>query len=121
MAINSTFANFPKSTPTAAMEIMLDIEPLHLFCVQEAVAARVILDAILDFGWHGTSHTKRHAISHMKFLETKLEKFKISPGRTDRCNMLKWSYGFKINWDSFDGAAKRRQNSLLIIFRSWTL
>ena len=35
MAIN-TFASFPKSTPTAALEIMLDVMPLHLFCRKEA-------------------------------------------------------------------------------------
>ena len=67
MAIN-TFANFPKSTPTVALEVMLDVKPLHLFCIQEALAARVRLDSVLEFGWHGTSHTKNHATSHMKFL-----------------------------------------------------
>ena len=56
MAIN-TFANFPKSTPTAALEVMLDVMPLHLFCVQEALAARTRLNSVLKFGWHGTSHT----------------------------------------------------------------
>ena len=49
MAINM-FVCYPKSTPTAALEIMLDVQPLHLFCVQGAVAARIRLDEVLKFG-----------------------------------------------------------------------
>ena len=110
MAIN-TFANFPRSTPTCALEIMLDIKPLHLFCVQEAVAARVRLDPVLEFGWNGEAHTKRHKYSHMRFLEDKLKRYKINPRGTDSCHLLKWNSGFKINRESFNGAAKHRQLS----------
>ena len=115
MAIN-TFANFPKSTPTIALEVMLDILPLHLFCVQEATAARLRLDDVLEFGWHGTSHTKLHATSHMKFLEGKLQEFNLDVRNTDRFNGLKWGEGFKINRDSFDGAAKHRQLTQLNVY-----
>ena len=115
MAIN-TFANFPRSTPTTALEIMLDIKPLHLFCIQEALAARVRLDAVLEFGWHGTSHTKRHSTSHMKFLESKLKQYKINPQGSDRCHQVKWNDGFKINWDSFNGESKHRQLSQYNIY-----
>ena len=96
MAMN-TFANYPKSTPTAALEIMLDVMPLHLFCKQEAIAARARLDPVLEFGWHGTAHTKNHAVSHMKFLQNNLDYHGIDPSCTDRCNVLKWNMGYKIN------------------------
>ena len=102
MAIN-TFANFPRSTPTSALEVMLDLMPLHLFCVQEAV------DAVLEFDWHGTSHTKNHAVSHMKFLQDKMDTFGIRSGQTDGCNTLMWDRKFKINRESFDGRAKHRK------------
>ena len=115
MAMN-TFANFPKSTPTTALEIMLDVMPLHLFCVKEALAARVRLHEVLEFGWHGGSHTKNHACSHMKFLEDKLAEFQIRPGESDVCSQLKWNTGFKINWDSFNGEAKHRQPSQYKVF-----
>ena len=88
---------------------MLDILPLHLLCIQEATLARLRLDEVLEFGWDGTSHTKRHAVSHMKFLEDKLQTYGTSPGDTDRCSTVLWSAGYKINWDSFDGHAKHRQ------------
>ena len=107
MAMN-TFANFPKSTPTTALEVMLDVKPLHLFCVEEALAARIRLDDVLEFEWHRTSHTKRHSVSHMKFLNDKLAKYQITPGQTDRCHDLMWNTGYKINWDSFSGEAKHR-------------
>ena len=115
MAIN-TFASFPKSTPTTALEIMLDIKPLHLFCVQEALAARIRLDPVLEFGWDGLSHTKTHSTSHMKFLQNKLEKYDINPDSTDRCSVMKWSAGFKINRESFDGSAKHRQPTQFNVF-----
>ena len=97
MAMN-TFACFPKSTPTTALEIMLDIKPLHLMCVQEALAARMRLDTMIEFGWHGTSHTKRHAVSHLKFLQEKLGKFGITPSDSDKCSLLKWNTGFKVKF-----------------------
>ena len=115
MAMN-TFASFPKSTPTTALEIMLDVTPLHLFCIQEAVAARVRLDAVLELGWHGTSHTKNHAVSHMRFLNDRLEDMGIDTKGTDRCSRLKWSNGFKINRDSFNGEAKHRKASQYNVF-----
>ena len=115
MAIN-TFANFPRSTPTVALEVMLDIEPLHLFCIQEAIAARVRLDRVLEFGWDGLTHTKTHAVSHMRFLQEKLMKLDIDPGNSDRCSKRMWNNGFRINRDSFDGAAKHRRPSQYNIF-----
>ena len=115
MAIN-TFANFPKSTPTVALEVMLDIMPLHIFCVQEAMAARVRLDQVLEFGWHGTSHTKNHSVSHMKYLENQLERTKIVPGDSDACNQVKWNPGFRVNWESYDGKAKHRQLSQVNVY-----
>ena len=115
MAIN-TFANFPKSTPTTALEVMLDIKPLHLFCIQEALAARVRLDRVLDFGWHGTSHTKNHAISHMGFLQNKMDLYGLDPQSVDKRSEVRWNHKFKINRDSFDGAAKHRRLSQLNVY-----
>ena len=115
MAIN-TFASFPRSTPTAALGVMLDIPPLHLFCIQEAVAARIRMDDVLEFGWHGTSHTKRHAVSHMKFLEDKLRAYHLEATGSDRCSKMMWKTGYKINLESFDGHAKHRQTSQINVY-----
>ena len=95
---------------------MLDIKPLHLFCVQEALAARIRLNSVLEFDWHGTSHTKTHAISHMKFLNDKLKQFKIDPSGSDRCSSLEWSTGFRVNWESFDGSSKHRRPAQVNVY-----
>ena len=55
LAIN-TFGTFPRSTPTRALEIIVYVLPLHLFCEQEALAARIRLDNVLP--WTGTGKTK---------------------------------------------------------------
>ena len=107
MAIN-TMGSFPKSTPTAALEVMLDIMPLHLYCAQEALAARGRLHGAVSIDWDGLSHTKTHAVSHLRFLEDMLQSNNINLDNSDRCSELKWSSGFTINRDSFDGAAKHR-------------
>ena len=107
MAIN-TFANFPRSTPTAALEVMLDVMPLHIFCVGEALAARIRLSEVVSFGWDGESHTKHHRLSHMKFLEKKIAEYKLDFDDTDTCNITRDKANYKINHDSFDGKAKHR-------------
>ena len=107
MAIN-TFGSFPKSTPTAALEVMLDVMPLHLFCKQEALASRTRLDGVLQRDWMGTSNKKTHAVSHLKYWDNALQDFKIDPSSCDRHSGMKWNTGFKINTDSFDGTAKHR-------------
>ena len=107
MAIN-TFAHFPKSSPTAALEIMLDIAPLHLFCQQEGLAARSRLGAVLNLGWDGNSHTKTHATSHLKHWDNLTSQYQINIQDTDRCSTTKWAVGFRVNEASFNGASKHR-------------
>ena len=110
MAMN-TFANFPRSTPTTTLEVMLDVMPLHIHCVGEALAARVRLDKVVTFGWDGLSHTKRHRVSHMRFLEDKMNDYKMEITNPDCCNQLRRSVNYKINRDSFSGEAKHRSRT----------
>ena len=107
MAIN-TFASFPKSTPTAALEVMLDVMPLHLFCQREGTAARIRLKEVIGRDWEGTCDRKTHAISHMRHWDNVLEQYKINLSNTDACSLVKWNAGFHINRDSFDGKAMHR-------------
>ena len=107
MAMN-TFGSFPRSTPTSALEVMLDVMPLHLHCLREGLATRIRLDAALKLDWDGTNHNKTHATSHLRFWKDRLEDCKISSDNTDGCTMVKWSAGFILNRDSFDGKAKHR-------------
>ena len=107
MAIN-TMGIFPRSTPTATLEIMLDIMPLHLFCQQEAMKARVRLDDVVELAWEGKNDKKTHAISHLKYWEETLKQHDISTYDNDKCASTRWNNGFRINRDSFDGKARHR-------------
>ena len=107
MAIN-TFGSFPKSTPTAALEVMLDILPLELYARQEGLASRSRLNNVVSLAWNGTSDKKTHAISHLKYWDELLHRYAINPSSIDRCTAVKWSTGFRLNRDSFNGATKHR-------------
>ena len=115
MAIN-TFGRFPKSTPTAALEVMLDIAPLHLFCQQEGLAARTRLSGVVDIDWTGTTTNKTHNVSHLRHWAQALGDLNIDPSDNDRCSITKWSTGFRLNRDSFTGEAKHRHRTQYNIY-----
>ena len=115
MAIN-TFGTFPKSTPTQALEIIFDIMPLHLFCRQEGLAARIRLDDVVHLDWQGENALKTHSISHLKYWSNTLNKYQITPNHSDRCNLIRWSTGYRINKESFTGDAKHRKPTQINLF-----
>lgn len=61
MAMN-TFSNFPKSTPTRRLEIMLDVSPLHLHCLHKGLAALIRLDKNTTLDWSGRTCNITHAM-----------------------------------------------------------
>ena len=52
----------------------------------------------------------------MKFKQDRLTQLQIDPKDTDKCNVVTWSSGFKINRDSFDGKKRPRQLSQYNVF-----
>ena len=115
MAIN-TFCTFPRSTPTKALEIMLDVMPLHLFCQQEGIAARARLYDTVHLDWDGVNQKKTHSVSHLRALQNQLEQIGLDPSHSDACSRLVWDQRFHINRDSFDGTAKHRTLSQYNVF-----
>ena len=115
MAMN-TFGSFPKSTPTAALEVMLDVAPLHLFCMQEALAARIRLRDVVGIEWDGLANRKTHAISHLRHWENIMDSHRLVPEDTDQCSTTLRDPKFRINNDSFTGAAKHRTTSQFNIY-----
>ena len=107
MALN-TFANFPRSTPTTSLEIALDVMPLHLFCMQEALAAKARLHELTKIDWDGTNSNKTPAISHLRHWENKLAEHNIDLNNQDRCPPTSEPRHYAINLDSFDGKGKHR-------------
>ena len=115
MAIN-TFGTFPKSTPTRALEVILDVMPLHLFCQQEAIATRTRLHNVVHLDWTGTNQKKTHSVSHLKAIDTHIAEIGLDPPSTDSCSHLVWNAGYRINRNSFDGTSKHRTLSQYNIF-----
>ena len=76
MAMN-TFGSFPRSTPTSAMEVAMDVMPLDLFCRQEALATRCRLGDVVNSNWDGKTHTKTHATGHLRYWNEILDEYKI--------------------------------------------
>ena len=107
MALN-TFANFPRSTPTTSLEVMLDVMPLHLFCMQEALAAKSRLRDLTEIHWDGTNTNKTHATSHLRHWQNKLTKHNIDLSNQDRCPPQAGPHQYRVNLDSFDGKSKHR-------------
>ena len=52
LAIN-TFCVVARSTPTKALEVILDVTPLHIFCRATATATFFRIHKSLEFGWSG--------------------------------------------------------------------
>ena len=111
-----TFASFPRSTPTTALEVALDVPPLHLHCLREGLASRVRLQGVVGLDWDGTSHTTNHATSHLLHWAQHLERAAVRPENTDRCSLAKWNKSFTVNRDSFDGSSKHRSLTQINIF-----
>ena len=115
MAIN-TFASFPKSTPTSALEVMLDIMPLHLHCLREAMAAAVRLGRVLELDWPGTNNNKTHNRSHLRTWYDELDRCGVERVGNDACNVVSWGADFRVNEASYGGAAKHRTQSQVNIY-----
>ena len=114
MAMN-TFANFPKSTPTSALEVILNVMPIHIFCQQEAMAAKARLHTLTPLDWDGTNKNKTHCTSHLRHWKNKLDAHNIDLNTQDTCRHTATKL-FKTNTDSFDGSAKHRTPTQINIY-----
>ena len=104
----NTFANYPKSTPTTALEVILDVLPLHLFCMQSALASKSRLKDLTTLTWDGVNSNKTHAVSHLRHWDDQLRKHDIDLTDQDSCLPQHPPRLFKINLDSLDGKTKHR-------------
>ena len=66
LAMN-TIIKVPRSTPTRAMEIILDIYPLHLHILKEGLATYLRLKPELTLLWTGIYTNLTHSVSHLRY------------------------------------------------------
>ena len=101
-AINS-IVRTPRSTPTRAMEIILDIFPLHLFIMKEGIAAYHRLQRQSSLQWDGITLNYTSAVSHLRFWDYLSHDMGLqeSDGNSDRCLIMQPTRRFVLDLESF--------------------
>ena len=99
----TTCAGFLKSTPTRALEIMLDIFPLHLYAQKEALCAFIRLLPLMELDWRGFNRNVRYSTSHRKFWFNLIETFDLTEfANVDTCFVHRPQVAFTVVLESFN-------------------
>ena len=95
-------AKVPRSTPTRAMELILDIFPLHLHHKKEGLAAFMRLKDQLDLPWDGVYPNLTYSVSHRRFWSYTAHDANLLTERTsDHCQAQTPTLGFTLDTSSF--------------------
>ena len=99
----STITKVPRSTPTQAMEIILDILPLHLHIMKEGLSTYLRLQREMELNWDGVYPNLTFSVSHRRYWnyiahDTGL----LGDGvLTDECCAFRPELHFTLNTESF--------------------
>ena len=63
----NTIVKVHRSTPTRALELILDILPLHLYIIKIGFAAQQRLEKHIPLTWEGVFDNQTHSVSHLRF------------------------------------------------------
>ena len=104
----STYAPFPRSTPTRLVELLTDTFPLHLYVKKEGLCAYIRLQENLSLTWDGHDRSVlTHNISHRKYwidLKSQLGLEEITSIPSDVCYFRSSPHGgVDVRIDSFEG------------------
>ena len=84
----NTIVSVPRSTPTRAMELILDIPPLHLVAKREGLAAYLRLQEQLPVTWEGVYRNLLHSTSHLKYWNLMAQNVgALTSIETDKCSV----------------------------------
>ena len=98
----TTCAGFLKSTPTRALEIMLDIFPLHLYAQKEALCAFMRLLPIMQQDWTGYNRNIRYSTGHRRFWYDLVERYDLTEyANIDSCFFPRPQVGYSVVNESF--------------------
>ena len=105
MGIN-TYARFPRSTPTQAVEILTDTMPLSLFFKKEALNTRIRIKHLLDLDWSGLRGDVENPsqVSHLKYWNNLIEDCNLEHLliRNDFIQQFSFCKKFIVNKNSFN-------------------
>ena len=98
-----TMVKVPRSTPTRAMEIILDVMPLHLHILKEGLRTFLRLRYEIEIRWVGVYPNLTFSISHLRYWEYIAEDTGINAFRveTDDCSYGKPELHFTLENRSF--------------------
>ena len=102
LAMN-TMVQVPRSTPTLAMEIILDVMPLHLHVLKEGLSTFLRLKNELDIRWDGVFTNRTFAVSHRRYWSYMADDTGITSfqAEIDDCCVFKPELRFTLNTESF--------------------
>ena len=102
LAMN-TMVNVPRSTPTQAMEIILDVMPLHLHIQKEGMSTYLRIQDQIRIQWEGVSTNLTRSVSHIRYWEYLADDAGIFNIQTesDDCHVLAPSRRFILDTASF--------------------
>ena len=102
LAMN-TMVKVPRSTPTRAMEIILNVTPLHLHVLQLGLRAYKRLRHQVPLQWVGVYTNLTHSVSHLRFWCYTLDDLELNEEQlnTDECHMPAPDKNYAINASSF--------------------
>ena len=107
LAMN-TIVKVPRSTPTRAMEIILDVTPLHLHILKEGLSTHIRIMTPSSLRWTGVHTNLTFSISHLRFWEYIAEDFGLRNNtESDDCCVPRPDLRFVLDTNSFvhmDGA-----------------
>ena len=102
LAMN-TIVKVPRSTPTRAMEIVLDLYPLHLHILKEGLSTYIRLKPAIRLLWSGVYTNLTHAVSHRRYWDWVAEDAGIYDygNEVDDCCVMRPTSQFTLDTNSF--------------------
>ena len=102
LAMN-TIVKVPRSTPTRALEIILDIYPLHLHLMKEGLTTFVRMNLALPLQWSGVYTNLTHSVSHRRYWDWIAEDTGVSGygAEMDDCCVMAPTKQFTLDASSF--------------------
>ena len=82
LAIN-TIVKVPRSTPTRALLIILDITPLHLHLLKEGMTAYLRIMGPRTMNWVGVFTNLTYSVSHLRFWEYMVQDFGLRDNQVE--------------------------------------
>ena len=115
LAIRS-MATIARTTPQAALELLVDMLPLELHIQQIGLNSRERLKGKLKPAWMPNTSKLTHVKPHLKYWEDLATEMEVGGTTSDWCDEIIWDKRYTVNLDSFDGKSKHNKHSEFTVY-----